>query len=177
MSMVYLNTLRTAGSGPHIVIPYSYADHEFVCKLAGALRRDQVTPWIDEVDMSAGVFLVNRISQAARPVDVVIPVISASSVASSWVQHELRTAMTRSFNGRTVRVLPARIDDSALPDFLESQTCFDFRGSRWSLAYDELLVTVLRRIERMSARRPTTAGGPSRSSQLHRPSLRRRWGS
>lgn len=177
MSMVFPDPFRTARSGPHVVIPYSYADHEFAYKLAGELRRDRVTPWIDEVDMSAGVFLVNRITQAARPVDFVVPVISVSSVTSSWVQHELRTAMMRSFNGRTVRVLPARIDGSALPDFLESQPCFNFHGGGWSLAYDELLVTVQRRTDRMGAKRPTTASQPPRPPQAHRSSLRRRWGS
>gem|GEM_PF-4806937 len=100
VNMVLSNPFRAPGGRPHVVIPYSYADHEFAQKLVGALRQDRITPWIDEVDMSAGVFLVNRISQAARPVDFVVPAISASSVASSWVQHELRTAMTRNFSGR-----------------------------------------------------------------------------
>ncbi len=175
--MVFPNPFRTAGSWPHIVIPYSYADHEFAYKLAGALRQDRITPWIDEVDMSAGVFLVNRISQAARPVDFIVPAISAFSVTSSWVQHELRTAMTRSFHGRPVRVLPARIDSSALPDFLGSQPYLDFHGGGWSRAYDELLVTVQRRTNQRPAKRPTTVARPPRPPHARRSLLRRRWGS
>ena len=136
------NRTRPGGSQPHIVIPYSYADHEFASKLTASLRQDRITPWIDDVDMSAGVLLVNRMLHAARPVDCVVPAISAASVASSWVQHELRTVMTRSFNGRRVLVLPARIDDSALPDFLSNQPYLDFHRSGWSLAYDDLLLAV-----------------------------------
>jgi hypothetical protein len=124
------------------VIPYSYADHEFASKLTAALRHDRITPWIDDVDMSAGVLLVSRIAQALRPVDCVVPAISAVSVASSWVQHELRTVMTRSYSGRHVRVLPARVDDSALPDFLASLPYFDFHRNGWSLAYDDLIIAV-----------------------------------
>ena len=152
MSLKSVDPFRNAGNQPHVVIPYSYADHEFACRLAGALRRDGITQWIDEVDMSAGVFLVNRIYQAGRPVDDVIPVISAASVASGWVQHELRTITARASNRRPVRVLPARVDGSALPGFLESLPCFDFHGSGWSRAYDDLMVAVHRRAQLQAAR-------------------------
>lgn len=163
MRMDAANRTRTGGSQPHVVIPYCYADHEFACKLAGALRRDRITQWIDEVDMSAGVFLVNRVFQAARPVDVVIPAISASSIASGWIQHELRTVMARSFNGRPVRVLPAKIDGTALPGFIASLPYFDFHGDGWSRAYDELMVAVQQRPG------PRAAGGPTATLRLPRP--------
>jgi hypothetical protein len=133
---------RTGGNQPHIVIPYNYADHEFVHRLTAALRHDRVTPWIDDVDMSAGAFLVSKIQQAARPVDCVVPAISAASVAANWVQHDIRTIMGRSYGGRHVGVLSARIDDCALPDFLTSQPYFDFHRYGWSAAYDELMIAV-----------------------------------
>jgi len=156
---------RTANDRPHIVIPYSYADHEFVYKLAGALRRDGITPWIDEVDMSAGAFLINRLSHAARPVDFVVPALSAASVTAGWVQHELRTAVTKGINGRAIRVLTAKVDNTPLPDYLESQPYFDFHGNRWSLAYDELTIVV------QCPTTPRLASRPLDSLQ------RRRWGS
>ena len=154
---------KTGGNQPHIVIPYNYADHEFVHRLTAALRHDRITPWIDDVDMSAGAFLVNRILQAARPVDCVVPAISAVSVTANWVQHDLRTVMARSFSGRRVRVLTARIDGTALPDFLASQPYFDFHRDGWSAAYDELLIAVH---QHMSAK-PATSAPPG--SRLPRP--------
>lgn len=147
---------RTGGNQPHIVIPYNYADHEFAHKLAGAFRHDRVTPWIEDIDMSAGAFLVNRILQAARPVDCVVPAISAASVAANWIQHDLRTIIARSSGERRVRVLPARIDDSALPNFLTSQPYYDFRRYGWSAAYDELVIAIHKH---MSAK-PATAAPP-----------------
>ena len=163
MRMDASNRGRTVGNEPHIVVPHSYADHEFAHKLAGALRHDRVTPWIDDVEMTAGGFLVNRILQAARPVDCVVPAISAASVAASWVQHDLRTVMARSFSGRRVRVLSARIDDCVLPDFLASQPYFDFHRYGWSTAYDELLIAVH---QHMSAK-PAASAPPG--SRLPRP--------
>jgi hypothetical protein len=53
--------------------------------------------------------------------------------------------MARSFIGRHVRVLPARTDDSALPDVFASRPYFDFHLGGWNVAYDELLVAVLQR--------------------------------
>ena len=136
------NRTRPGGNQPHIVIPYSYADHEFASKLTATLRQDRITTWIDDVDMTAGVMLVNRIAHAVRPVDCVVPAISAVSDGSGWVQHDLRTVMARSFAGRRVLVLPARIDNSALPDFLASQTFLDFHRNGWSVAYDDLIIAV-----------------------------------
>ena len=162
--MVHLDQLQAAVVHPYIVIPHNYADHEFASKLTAALRRDRVTQWIDDVDMSAGVLLVSRIAHAARPVDCVVPVVSAASVASSWVQHDLKTVMARSFIGRHVRVLPARIDDSALPDFLASRPYFDFHLGAWNVAYDDLIVVVQQR----TGPRPTNPAQPG--FRLPRPS-------
>ena len=136
------NRTRSRDNQPHIVIPYSYADHEFASKLTATLRQDRITSWIDDIDMSAGALHVSRIAHAVRAVDCVVPAISADSVASSWVQHEMRTVMTRSFGGRRVLVLPARIDSTALPDFLATQPYLDFHHNGWDVAYDDLIIAV-----------------------------------
>jgi len=143
--MLHLDRLQAAAVQPHIVIPYNYADHGFASKLTAALRHDRITQWIDDVDMSAGVLLVSRIAHSARPVDCVIPIISAVSVASSWVEHELKTVIARSFAGRHIRVLPAKTDDTVLPEFLASRPCFDFHLGAWNVAYDELIIAVQKR--------------------------------
>jgi len=145
MSTSVPNRTHAGGHQPHIVISYNYADHAFASKLTAELRLDRFTPWIDDIDMSAGVILVNRIIQAARPVDCVVPAISKSSLPLSWIQHELRTILARSFQGRHVRVLPARIDDCALPDFLASLPYVDFHRNGWDVAYGDLVVAVQQR--------------------------------
>ena len=151
------NLVRPGGNQPHIVIPHNYADHDFARKLAGALRRDGVSPWIDDVDMSAGVILVNRIAHAVRPVDFVVPLISAASLTWRWLQQDLRTVTTRDFNGRRVRVLAARIDGTALPDHLASQPYVDFHGRGWKQAYEDLKAVVQQR----TSPRPEMRRAPS----------------
>ncbi len=153
---------RRIAEQPHVVISHSYGDHEFARKLAGALRQDKVTPWIDEVEMSTGVFLTSRISQAVRPVDFVVPVISAVSVTAGWVQRELATIMTREFNARRVVVLPARIDNHALPVPLQPQICVDFHTHGWSRAYNDLKAGIQRRPSPGPMLHPTPVVQPPR---------------
>jgi hypothetical protein len=151
------NVIRPRGIQPHIVIAYSYANNEFARRLAGALRRDGISPWIDAVDMSVGVILVNRLANSLRPVDFVIPLISAASLNSRWVQQDLRSVITRDFKGRRVRVLPARVDGAALPDYLRSQSYIDFHANGWKRAFENLKV-ILR--PGGSVPRPTTRPEP-----------------
>ncbi len=134
---------QTGNHQPHIVIPYNYADHEYARKLTAALRREGFTPWIDDLDMSAGAILINRIAHSARPVDFLIPLISSASVGLRWVQHDLKTIATRGFGSRSVRVLPARIDDTVLPGFLRSQSYIDFHSHGWERAFNDLRVIIL----------------------------------
>jgi hypothetical protein len=155
MSMDAANRTRTGGNQPHIVIAYNYADNEFARKLAGALRRDGVSPWIDEVDMTAGVILTNRMSSAVRPIDFIVPIISAASLKWRWVQQELSAVTMRDFNGRRARVLPARVDGSALPDFLVSQPYVDFHGRGWKQAYEDLKAVLQQRTSPRPEMRPT----------------------
>ena len=155
MSVDAADRTRTGGNQPHIVIPYNYADHEFARKLAGALRREGVSPWVDELDMSAGAMLMNRMATAVRPVDFLVPLVSAASLRWRWVQQELRAVTMRDFNGRRVRVLPARIDGSALPDYLASQPYVDFQGRGWKEAFEDLKAVVQQRPRTRPEMRPS----------------------
>jgi hypothetical protein len=160
--MEFTNPSRKVDDPPRVFISYSYGDMEFARKLAGALRRDRISPWVDEVEMSAGAFLISRISKAARPVDFIVPAISTASVMSAWVQHELKTAMTREFNARRVVVLPARIDNCALPDYLTSQFCADFHSLGWNRAYESIKAAIQRR---------PSSGPPMHPTPVIRPPL------
>ncbi|MCX6843910.1 MAG: toll/interleukin-1 receptor domain-containing protein [candidate division WOR-3 bacterium] len=159
MSMEFPNVPRRAGDQPHVVIPYSFVDREFAGRLAGTLRRDGVSPWIDEVDMSAGVSLTTRILKATRPIDFVIPIISATSVRSGWVQRELEPIMTKELAGRVV-VFPARVDGCPLAAFLNRRPFADFHGLGWNRAYESVKVRVQRRAVTEPAHPPPAVRPP-----------------
>jgi len=160
MNVEFSRPPRKVGFEPHVLIPYSFGDREFASKLAGALRRDRISQWVDEAEMSAGVFLITRISKAARPVDFVVPVISAASVTSGWVRRELEPVMTKELDGRRVVVLPARIDGCPLPAFLKNRPFADFHGHKWNRAYESVKVSIQRGSATGTATRPTPAVRP-----------------
>jgi hypothetical protein len=110
--------------------------------------------------MSAGVFLTTRISKAPVPVDVLVPIISAASVTSGWVQRELQPIMTKELNGRRVVVLPAKVDNCTLPAFLMSRPFVDFRGLGWNRAYDAMKAGIQGRPVAGPAMPPTPAVHP-----------------
>jgi hypothetical protein len=158
--MEFPNPPGKAVDQPHIFIPYGYGDRESAHKLAGALRRDRVSPWIEEVEMTAGDSLVRRLSNTARPVSLVIPIISTASVTSGWVQSELEPAVTRELNGPRAIVLSARIDDCALPACLKNRPFVDFHGLGWNRAYENIKAAIQHRTSTEPATRPTPAVRP-----------------
>jgi len=128
--------VRNVPNPPHVFIPNDYRDMEFARKLAAALRRDRVSPYIDVGEMAAGDSLVRRLASAMRPVDCVVPVISVASVTHRWVETGLADVMRREINRRRIRAFPAKIDNCTLPPSLAGQFVADFHSLGWNRAYE-----------------------------------------
>ena len=141
---------------PHILVANCFQDQDFARKLAFALRRDRVSPFIDVGEMTAGDSLARRLASTTRPVDCVVPVISIVSVAHNWVVRELVEVMSREINQRWVRAYPAKVDNCSLPAALTSRFVADFYGLGWSPAYDAIKAAILRQpgAERPTVRQP-----------------------
>jgi hypothetical protein len=141
---------------PHILIANCFQDQDFARKLAFALRRDRVSPFIQVSEMTAGDSLVRRIDSTTRPVDCVVPVISIISVTYHWVERELIEVMSREINQRRVRTYPAKVDNCSLPPALASRFVADFYGLGWNPAYDAIKAAIQRKpgAERPTLRQP-----------------------
>jgi hypothetical protein len=130
--------VRRPPDQPHVFIANSFQDQNFARKLAMALRRDRVSPFIQVGEMTAGDSLIRRLSSATRPIDCVVPVISIASVAHNWVERELVEVMRREINRRRVRAYPAKVDNCTLPPPLMGRFVADFDGLGWNPAYDAI---------------------------------------
>jgi hypothetical protein len=173
MSMEFPNAPKKAGDQPSIFIPYSYGDRESAQKLAGALRRDRVSPWIEGVEMTVGDSLIHRLANTARPINLVVPIISAASVTSDWVERELTTVMSKELAGRRAIVLSVRIDDCALPAFLKGRPFVDFHTLGWNRAYENIRAAIQHRTSTAPAAHPTPAAQPPAPSP-HVPDIRKK---
>jgi len=110
----------TASRSTKIAIIYKRnipADEHVLEVLELYLRQNGLTVFVDR-HMSIGVEWALEIDQQIKSSDAVIPLISAASVNSEMLEHEIQTAhrAAQSQNGRP-RLLPVRVDyDGLLPE-------------------------------------------------------------
>lgn len=100
-----------------LFISHSSKDKFFVRKLADRLMAANLMVWIDEAEIKVGDSLTQKISKGIQSSDYIIIVLSQQSVASNWVQKELRLAMSKELLGER-SVLPIIIEKCQIPYFL-----------------------------------------------------------
>lgn len=113
---------------PHsIFLSHQSEDKHFARKLAAALQRNNIKVWIDEAEIKVGDSLIEKIQQGIQNIDYVGIILSPNSVNSSWVQTELRFALTREISEKKVVVLPIYYQNCTIPPFLQDKLYADFR--------------------------------------------------
>jgi len=141
---------------PHILVANCFQDQDFARKLAFALRRDRVSPFIAVGEMMAGDSLVRRLASTTQPVDCVVPVISIISVTHNWVERDMAQVISGEINQRRIRAYPVKVDNCTLPAALMGRFVADFYGLGWNPAYESLKAAIQRRpgTERPIVRQP-----------------------
>lgn len=107
---------------------HSSADKEAARRLAIELATRGVRPWIDEAEIRTGDSLIEKLEHGINSTTCLIPILSATSVASAWCREELRMALNQQITKRVKRVLPALIQDCEIPGFLIDKVYADLRG-------------------------------------------------
>lgn len=129
---------------PHSVfLSHNANDKPFVRQLARDLTLAGITVWLDEAEIKLGDSLLAKIEDGINGSDYLAVVLSPNSVGSSWVQRELRIALTQEIDGKTVKVLPLLYRDCQIPAFLNDKLYADFRdesgyGAALTLLLDRL---------------------------------------
>jgi hypothetical protein len=117
----------THRSRRQVFLSYASEDKAIATRLADALKNSGVTVWFKDWELAAGDSIVSRIEQAVASSDLIIVLLSPSSVASRWVQAELSAALSRELRDRAITVLPALIDDCDIPPLLADRVYIDLR--------------------------------------------------
>ena len=112
-----------------IFISHSSHDKPFVRKLAGALLGEGLPVWLDSWELNLGDSLAERLDQGIGSSSLLIVVVSQKSVASGWVERELRLALEREQKIGRKFVLPLQLDECAPPSFMDERVFADFRHS------------------------------------------------
>ncbi len=85
---------------------------------AARLEEAGIKVWLDENELLPGESLTEQIfTQGLGGADVVVAVLSANSINSSWVREELHNAAIRRTGGKC-KIVPIVLDDAEVPEFL-----------------------------------------------------------
>src|SRR5438105_11735312 len=98
-----------------VFLSYAQADKDIADRVADALRRAGLRVWFDAWELAQGDSIADRIDQAVRSSDLLVVLLSPRSVESKWVQTELSAALARELKDRAITVIPALIEDCAIP--------------------------------------------------------------
>lgn len=125
-----------------VFVSYSHNDHDFADKLVADLCLSDIAATYDKWILNIGDSIIVRLAEEVSDADSVVALLSPRSVESTWVRKELALAMTGEIASGSVKVLPALIEDCALPDMLSDKFYADFRGD-----YYEGLRVLLRALQ------------------------------
>lgn len=103
-------------------ISYSTIDEAFTRRLYDRMRGDHLQVWFAPEELKAGEKLFDQIDQAIRVYDKLVLVLSEASMSSSWVQIELRRALTQERRGGNRKLFPIRVVPM---ESLQDWTLFD----------------------------------------------------
>lgn len=110
-------------------------------RLTDDLEDAGLAPWLDADQLRAGDSIVETISDALRDADALLVIVSQASTGSRWVGQEWSAALAAQLSGGAddTVVIPALLDDAAIPSILADRKFADFRAD-----YDAGLAEVVR---------------------------------
>ena len=99
-------------------ISHNHRDKPAVKPLAARLRLLGVDVWLDSWEIRPGDTIPGKVNHALSVVDTVMVFWSENASNSRWVNTEWETALTRSLDDDSVRVIPLLLDETPLPALL-----------------------------------------------------------
>ena len=91
-------------------ISYSSKDEDFAKRLYADLQSHNVRCWFAPEDLKIGDKIRTGIDEAIRLHDKLLLVLSKSSVASGWVEREMKTALAKERKEKRTVLFPVRVD-------------------------------------------------------------------
>ncbi len=93
-------------------ISHSNKDDAFARRLYAALQNSNVRCWFAPEDLKWGALTRTGIEEAIHAHDKLLLILSKHSVASGWVEREVKTALAREKKEKRVVLFPVRVDNA-----------------------------------------------------------------
>ena len=111
-----------------LFISHSSHDKSFVDRLVADLQNNDIPVWYDKLDLRVGDSVTGGINEGLSDSKYFLIVLSRSSVVSRWVTEELNAALMEQVARGGTFVLPALLEDCAVPPLLGHRRYADFRN-------------------------------------------------
>jgi hypothetical protein len=128
----------------HTFLSHAHVDKAIVDPLYLWLSEVAGVPvWYDAAHLPPAASIVSALPDAMTNCRGMIIVVSQASLRSGWVEQEYRVAMAQLVKCKDFRIVPIRLDASAVPDLLETTKWIDLPEGRIDLrAADNLLAGI-----------------------------------
>jgi hypothetical protein len=132
-------------------ISYSSEDQDFASRLYADLKNRGVRCWFAPEDMKIGDKIRDRIDESIRLRDKLLLILSESSIASDWVEHEVENVLEEERQSKRIALFPIRLDDAVMNSseawaalIRRTRHIGDFTGWKEEESYQKALERLLR---------------------------------
>ena len=108
-----------------VFVSHSSAQARLAARCESLLEAAGLSTWLDQSEIRAGTLLRNELHQSLRASRLMLLLWSEAAAHSRWVAAELLTA----FHEKRF-IMPAAVDETALPYFLSNALFLDLKGAR-----------------------------------------------
>jgi hypothetical protein len=126
---------------PRIFISYSTKDGALINRLALDLRQSGAEVWLADWDIGVGDDIRLAIERGIEISDYFLIALSATSVNSRWVQHELTAGLARHIERQDAKILPVKLSDCQIPLLIAGKKYADF-SQNYDQGFAALLDTI-----------------------------------
>ena len=132
----------------HVFISYRSTDRLWAMSLVARLEGAGLRVFIDQRELVPGDYLTGQIESALRRSRAAVLLVSKGWLESPWCQQEVNVLIKRDVEDITFKLFPLRLDDCAMPAFLDTRVWLDFNGTKQAEGanLDRLLSALVDRI-------------------------------
>jgi hypothetical protein len=112
----------------HVFVSYRSTDREWAMSLVARLEDAGLRVFIDQRELVAGEHLAGQLQSALSRSRAAVVLVSRGWLESGWCQEEANVLIKRGAEDKQFKLIPLRLDDSAMPPMLDSRLWLDFKG-------------------------------------------------
>ena len=118
-----------AESEYHVFISYRSTDRDWAMSLVARLEGAGLRAFIDQRELVAGEQLAAQLQSALTRSRAAVVLVSKGWLESGWCQEEANVLIKRAVEDKRFKLIPLRLDDSAMPALLDARLWLDFNGA------------------------------------------------